>query len=71
MTWQYAGLVEVAHPGGAGVGEGGGQRHAQTEQVAGHGLGPEPAPTRTPAAPVRMVQRRLVRRAPTHGTGSS
>ena len=36
MTWHVdAGLVEVAHAGGAGVGDGGGLRHADAEHAAG------------------------------------
>ena len=50
-----AGLVEVAHAGGPGVGDGGGLRHADAE-ASRRWWTPSavPTPTSTPAAPVRI-----------------
>ena len=56
-----AGLVEVAHAGGAGVGDGRGLRHADAEHAAGRaGVAGADADEHADGAGAHEVQRRLV-----------
>jgi hypothetical protein len=63
----HAGLVQVAHAGAAGVGQGGGQRHTDAQHLPGD-LGRPRAGADQDARRTgpHQVQRGLVRRAPAH-----